>query len=289
MNHLTQNIDLQFKPFFFHYRKQSQGKFEIYHAHKGMEFMFIHEGTGSVYCEQKRIQVLPGTLLCFHPFQLHRLVMEPLVPFIRTIIIFEPVVIDPYLRFLPRLHAYFRQFLQHNPFSFMLDPMLDEHQQLLFLFKVCEQKQLTDLPKHQLESFVVFMIAFIQQLQFYTPQPQQQLNLAPDVHLHNHVEKIIQWIEEHYMDDFSLDELVKELHLSPYHISHLFQKAMGSSISVYLTNCRMREACLLLKTNSLPLKDVAGNIGMTSASHFCTVFKKTMNMTPQQYRKMLVL
>jgi hypothetical protein len=103
-------MDLKFKPYFLHYRKESQCQWEIFHAHKGMEFMFVHEGNGRIFLEREVLEVLPGTLLCFHPFQLHRLVMEQHVPFIRTILLFDHALLDPYLRILPQLHAFFRRF-----------------------------------------------------------------------------------------------------------------------------------------------------------------------------------
>ncbi|WP_222430001.1 AraC family transcriptional regulator [Paenibacillus cremeus] len=288
MNRVTQNVDLKFKPFFFQFQKQSLGPFEVFHAHKGMEFIFVHDGAGRVILEQEKAEVQPGTLICYMPFQLHKLVMEPRVPFVRSILIFEPSVLSPYLRIFPQLRSLFMQFVENPSFPHIIGPMADQRQlnELLggFQAQIHESQ-----PEHQLEVFAAFMIAFLRQLPPLLPckwvPPVSKATSGPT----HHVSKIMHWIEQHYMDDFSLEQLGKELHLSSCYVSHLFREATGESISAYLANRRVREVCLLLKTSSLPLQDIGRRVGLPNIPYLCTVFKKVMNVTPNQYRKMFNL
>jgi AraC family transcriptional regulator of arabinose operon len=253
-----------------------------------MEFMFVHDGAGRVYLEQEKADVLPGTLLCFMPFQLHKLVMEPHSPFVRSILIFEPSVLEPYLRIFPQLRSLFMQFMENPSFSHIIGPLPDQRQ-LNDLLGGFHTKTKEVLPEHLLESLAAFMISFLQLLQFLVPRKWAAPMHKPAVDSTHHAGKIMQWIEEHYMQDFSLEHLGKELHLSSYYLSHLFREATGESISAYLTNRRIKEACLLLKTSTLPLQDIGRRVGVPNISYLCTMFKKVMNVTPMQYRKMFNL
>ncbi|WP_282938976.1 AraC family transcriptional regulator [Paenibacillus sp. RC67] len=285
MNRVSRNVDLQSSPYFFHYQKCSQGPFQVYHAHKGMEFMFVHEGAGRVCLEQEKSDVFPGTLLCYMPFHLHKLVMDPHIPFVRTILIFDPSILEPYLRLFPLLHSLFMQLSENPTFPHIIGPLPDLRplNDVLGDFHALTKES---LPEHQPEHFAAFMVGFLQRLQSLVPRDWEMPLQKTSSMASHHAGKIIQWIDEHYSEDFSLAQLSKELHLSPYYLSHLFRDAAGESISAYLTHRRIREICLLLKTSSLSLQDIGRRVGLPNIPHLCTIFKKTMNMTPIQYRKM---
>jgi AraC-like DNA-binding protein len=74
------------------------------------------------------------------------------------------------------------------------------------------------------------------------------------------------------------------LHLSPYHISHLFKRHTGVTLSDYMTNRRLREACALLANTDKQVGDIAREVGGFSAPYFCQLFKKHKGVTPQSYR-----
>jgi YesN/AraC family two-component response regulator len=99
------------------------------------------------------------------------------------------------------------------------------------------------------------------------------------------VENILNWIEAHYTFPFRLDEMAKSLHLSPYHLSHLFKESTGISISEYITTRRIHQSILLLTTTNKPISLIAEEIGLKNCSYFCKVFKSHMGLTPHQYRK----
>jgi AraC-like DNA-binding protein len=99
------------------------------------------------------------------------------------------------------------------------------------------------------------------------------------------VEHILGWIEHHYAKPFQLEPLAKELHLSTFHLSHLFKEATGISITEYITVRRMHQAVLLLTSTDKPITRIAEEIGITSCSYFCKLFKSRMGTTPHQYRK----
>jgi AraC-like DNA-binding protein len=94
----------------------------------------------------------------------------------------------------------------------------------------------------------------------------------------------MEWVEQHFREELSLKQLASELHLSSYHISHLFQEHTGFTITDYMTARRLKEACLLLSTTSYSIRDIGQNIGLNSDSYFIQLFKKHIGVTPKQYR-----
>jgi len=285
MNRVSHNVDLYSRPYFYHYHKVTKGPFQVFHAHKGMEFMFVHEGTGRVILEQEKADVTNGTLLCFMPFQLHRLVMEPGIPFVRSILIFDSSNLEPYLRIFPQLRTLFMQLSDNPSFPHVFGPLTDQRW-LNELFEDFHVRTNESLSEHLAEHFTTFMISLLQKLQFFVPRRREASIQTMSAAVNHHAGKIMQWIDEHFADEFSLSRLSRELHLSSYYLSRLFREATGENITMYLTNRRIREICLLLKTSSLSLQDIGYRVGMPNIPHLCTVFKKTMNMTPTQYRKM---
>lgn len=94
----------------------------------------------------------------------------------------------------------------------------------------------------------------------------------------------MQWIEAHYADQVSLDDLAEALHLSKFYVSRVFSQETGSSITDYITTRRIKQACRLLQTTILPIEHI-NEIGFPNASYFIRLFKHVVGMTPLKYRK----
>jgi AraC-like DNA-binding protein len=100
-----------------------------------------------------------------------------------------------------------------------------------------------------------------------------------------YTEKMIAWVEDNYQHNCVLERLATELHLSPFHISHLFHRETGRTLSDYIMARRIREASILLRSSSLSIQEISKRIGYGSAAYFSRVFKRQMGITPQHYRK----
>lgn len=96
--------------------------------------------------------------------------------------------------------------------------------------------------------------------------------------------QIQQYIERHYAEKLSMQEVANHFHINYYYLSHLFKKQMGVSPSNYLTSFRINAACRLLSTTKLPIYRVAEMVGYANQSNFQTQFKRHKGMPPLQYR-----
>ncbi|MEG6523031.1 AraC family transcriptional regulator [Desulfotomaculum sp. 1211_IL3151] len=102
----------------------------------------------------------------------------------------------------------------------------------------------------------------------------------------NHINKVIEMIREYYNRNFSLGDLAREANLSPYHFIRAFKNQTGKTPYDYLINIRIEKAKELMHLN-LNITDICLLCGFNNHSHFTTVFKKKVGVTPTEYRQIL--
>lgn len=104
-------------------------------------------------------------------------------------------------------------------------------------------------------------------------------------HENSLVQRAKEYINGNYKKDLSLDELSKELDISPYYFSKLFKEETGSNFVEYLTGLRMGRAKEMLKDESLSMKEICAEIGYSDPNYFSRIFKKNVGLTPTEYRE----
>ena len=92
------------------------------------------------------------------------------------------------------------------------------------------------------------------------------------------------YIDNHYEQQISLDEVAKRVHVSPAYLSRIFKEERGESFVKYLNRIRMREAKQLLSKTQLDIGDIAIRVGFRNQNYFTTVFRKREGLTPTDYR-----
>jgi AraC-like DNA-binding protein len=96
------------------------------------------------------------------------------------------------------------------------------------------------------------------------------------------VQKARAYLEDHYAENISLEELAAFVNLSLFHLLRVFRDAVGLPPHNYLTQVRITRAKQLLLT-SMSLAQVALTVGFTDQSHLTKHFKRIMGVTPGQY------
>lgn len=93
------------------------------------------------------------------------------------------------------------------------------------------------------------------------------------------------FMENHYMEDISIKQLLEISHYSQRHFIRLFSAAYSTTPQKYLMNIRMRRACAMLRESSLSVTEIALRCGFGDSNYFSRAFRKASGMTPSQYRK----
>ena len=99
-----------------------------------------------------------------------------------------------------------------------------------------------------------------------------------------HYSKIMNYLDEHYNEDISIDNLSSSINISPSYIFKILRERKNESFTEYITKKRIDKACELLKT-SLKVQEIAQQTGYASANYFIQVFKKYKGCTPNEYKK----
>jgi AraC-like DNA-binding protein len=97
--------------------------------------------------------------------------------------------------------------------------------------------------------------------------------------------KAVSYIQENYSKDISIDELASLVHLSRRQFERRFKSLFHTTPIQYLIRTRIYHACDLLAESDLPLSHIALNVGFYDHSAFTNQFKKSMRLTPSEYRK----
>ncbi len=98
------------------------------------------------------------------------------------------------------------------------------------------------------------------------------------------VNKCIEYIIKRMPEKLSLSDISKELHVTPKHISSLFNRDTGMSLSDFMQDLRIEEAKHLLIYTNLNYPEISNILCFGSQSYFNQVFRRKTGMTPKEFR-----
>ena len=92
------------------------------------------------------------------------------------------------------------------------------------------------------------------------------------------------YIDQHFKESLTLDQLAEEAHMNKFHLSHAFKREYGISPINYMISRRLEESKYLLAETDLSMSQIAQLLGFSSLSYFSQVFHRTQEITPMEYR-----
>lgn len=101
------------------------------------------------------------------------------------------------------------------------------------------------------------------------------------------VRRIRAIIDASFHKPLTVEDIAREVYLSPNYIRSLFKEKTGQTILEVITRKRMEHASALLADKSLKIHEVAVRVGYENVSYFCSIFQKTTGLTPNGYRKQI--
>lgn len=227
-----------------------------YHIHRTYEILRVLRGTVSVRVDGKDGIAKEGQVVVIFPFQYHQFTVDPHSQM--RIYLCSP-------EFIPEFHSTMSGKLPKHPIT-DLDPQID---------KLCH----TDRPL----SIKAFFYAAFDQLQQTLP-----LLDAPCQGGKQRIEDILLYINEHYADECSLDDVAKQFGCSYAYLSRYFKKQTGVGFHTYLADYRIGKACYLLTNTDLPITIISEAVGFDSIRTFNRDFMRNMKVSPTNYRRQIL-
>ncbi|GGA09729.1 AraC family transcriptional regulator [Blastomonas marina] len=98
------------------------------------------------------------------------------------------------------------------------------------------------------------------------------------------VDRARRYIDEHYPENFGLDELAAAAEISKFHLARSFSRSHGLSPLAYRTQRRIHAARRLILKGT-PLADIAIGLGFADQSHLTRQFQSIVGISPARYRE----
>jgi RpiB/LacA/LacB family sugar-phosphate isomerase len=99
------------------------------------------------------------------------------------------------------------------------------------------------------------------------------------------LQRVFAYIRENLAREVSVAQLAKTVGMSQYYFSKLFKMSTGTTPHQYVMRQRVERAQELLHDHGIALAKVATQVGFETQSHFTSVFRHIVGVTPKRYRE----
>jgi len=94
------------------------------------------------------------------------------------------------------------------------------------------------------------------------------------------------YVSSHYQEPIRLEDVAREVFLSPSYFSTLFKKETSENFVDYVTAYRMEQAKQLLRSTNVSVAEVGTSVGIPDGRYFSRLFTKTVGLKPSVYRRL---
>lgn len=254
------------------------GQIVSLHSHTYLEILYCHTGANVEYLVgSDRYKLQKGDIILLAPGVSHRPIMPEVMtePYIRDVLWVNPDFLASLEQIFPRTSvsnknrsALIRT--QNTQWAFLGE---------LFQAGVQEEEQKKEGWEAIVLGNTLKILAYLDRA--YTDRNTDILKAEkPEL-----LDKVTAYIENHYSDHITVDELAHKFYVSSSTISHLFKQKMGLSLYHYITQRRLISAKNLISAGT-PLEHVATQVGFSDYSTFYRAFKQEYGISPRQYRSL---
>lgn len=216
-----------------------------------------------------------GDVALLPPFVFHRTISEYDEPYERIMIKFSPKFVEPFLQEVGQ-HMFNR--LYETPVYHFSE---ESQRKLKGMFYDILAEYQKDAPYREFILQGMLFRLFTTILEEHIPVKPAQ-NPLP---LSSQIIDAIVYMENHYKEQPSLEEVARHAGFSTGYFSRLFHAQLGMPYSTYLNNIQIRHVQILLSTTNMSIMDIAHETGYCHGEYLSAQFKKKTGMTPSQYRK----
>lgn len=269
---------------------QMDGMTTVFHGHESLQINYVLHGSLQHLINKSAYDLVKGDIFIIPPYVPHRLAfrencgcevieLEFLPEFIfgehatmeNIETIFDFAYIEPFLvsecEVKPRLN---------------LTGKAQTDVEGMFENLLCEYRE-------RKPSFLLAMKATVLQLLVYVGrQFQEDIDDVESRQLFDRhraaITSAINYINEHFTDDVSIEKAARVAMLSQSYFSYLFKSMTNKTFVEYLNELRIQEAMRLLKNTNKRVVDICFESGFKNVNHFNRTFKNYAGISPMQYR-----
>lgn len=260
----------------FHYSDDHPGQVALHH-HDFYEVYFFINGSVDYQVEGQICRLQPGDLLLISPLELHQpIIHQNSEPYERIVLWISPDFLHKYTT---QHTSLFRCFDINRPGHTNLI-QLTAAQQIQVRATLDQLLEQTHQKAFGQDLFcLALLLQFTVQLNRLIPNESDFPTQKPHSTL---TDQVIEYIGKHYKESLSLDVLAERFFVSKYHLSHEFNRVMGTSLYRYITLKRLLIAKQMLASGLSPT-NVYEECGFRDYANFYRAFKAEYGASPSQF------
>ncbi len=260
------------------YKRDTYLKDVELHHHDFYELYFLINGDVTYTIESRQYHVHPGDLLLISPRELHQICIRPeMSAYERYVLWVDPQLLSKYSTSLSDLT---RNLDPAGPIQGnLLRIKPEDHGKLHKLFELLWQECESDSYGSDLlrQSLLIQLLVIINRM-----ADRSSVKYEEASHSSKAVSQVVEYINSHYSEPLSLDSLAELVYVSKYHLSHEFNRQVGTSVYRYIQKKRLLIARQLLAQGSRP-NEVYSICGFGDYAGFYRAFKGEYGISPREY------
>lgn len=248
------------------------------HRHPDLEFILVLDGTMDFYINGEVVHLSSGCGVFVNSGRLHYGFSNGKEECDFIAVVMHPVLLH---QNIPAVQSYFeRRFTSKmNDFIVLEDHAAWQKDVLELMKKIQAEMALENRNMLGLLAYAVEMAAII------SGHIKEDRDHSDSGVINQNTYQMVDYIHKHYAETISVDDIAFSGGMCRSKCCRLFRQMTGQTPNGYLTHYRIAQSCRLLNETDMNISEMADACGFQSASYFIAVFKKTMGVSPQKYRK----
>lgn len=251
------------------------------HTHDFFE-LYIHlSGFPRLYVDNKMVTLQRGSLMIFPPFVMHGIIsQEAIRNYERLVLFISSGMLHQLGQGILPLEKRLLDCTQRIGYHYHLDDAA------LSLCASCIDRIAgntgDERPESRLADYAAMTEFLLQVLRVTQESPMpQSAQPSPDT-----MQRVMAYINEHYAQPLTLEEIADAFFISKSHLSHEFVRYTNTSVYEYIQFRRICGAKLLI-ASGVSLTEAAFQSGFNSYSSFLRTFRKTAGISPTDFQRNL--
>lgn len=256
---------------------------KIYHWHECLEISYVVKGKGRYFIEDRVYEMQPGDVIIINNIEPHYLEVYD-EEMIQPVIVFKPSLIfsdtscsleKQYLSpFFENCSQFKNKININNPQAYQIRTCMEKI--------YCEYNEKKFGYEMMIKSLLLFVLA--QLVRFFANKDMNLENRAVKRQNLECMQKLLEYINNNFDSDISLQKAASMAGFSPQYFSGFFKKITGNTFVRYLNILRVDKAVKLLQETDKKIIHIANECGFNNIANFNRIFKSITGHNPSDYR-----
>lgn len=238
----------------------------VLHSHDCTELFYVTDGEGWLCTDEETVPLKKNCFVIVNP-KVHHTERSSDINKMHYIVLG-----------IDNLQFHFEK--EGNFLPFRIFNLSSQQEIILPLLETILDELKKKLPSHE-EICQHYLSILLLQLQRHTGQ---EFFISTPTTIPYECEKAKAYIEDHFRDPITLDQLAELTHWDKFYFVHQFSKAYKIAPINFLLKLRVEHSKQLLRTTDYSVTQIAESSGFSSQNYFSQIFKKNLGVSPREYR-----